>query len=66
MQIPNRKVCTSDFSRFLHALNALGKRRAVDDDEIYDISLERNVESPVLTKLKDIIELPPDSQDEYT
>jgi hypothetical protein len=66
MQIPNRKVCTSDFSRFFHALNALGKRRAVDDDEIYDISLERNVESPVLTKLKDIIELLPDSQDEYT
>jgi len=54
------------FSRFFHALNALGKRRAVDNDEIYDINLGLNIESPVLTKLKDLIELPPDSQDEYT
>jgi len=54
------------FSRFFHALNALGKCRAVYDDENHDISLELNVESPMLTKLKDIIELPPDSQEEYT
>ena len=64
LRIPNKKVCI--FFLFFHVLIISGKRKEVSDNENYDIGLELDEESHVLAKLKDIIESPPDDQDEYT